>query len=279
MPVIYEYPHYKLAKDPLSLVLFQVRFSRIRRMPELMPQIQDQLRRNGFPNDVSGVVQHLDLQLSPHGAQLGHPIVQQRDEFRSQDGRWSIIIGEEQLVVMTTNYDRYRGFSERLKRVLEIVDEIAELGLTQIKRIGLRYVDVIVPRPRETFRDYLRAGLRGLHADVFVEDEPFVHAQTVGKTKVGTLNIRVWQNRQGQVYPLDVHDTATQPMPHGIQFEPNQLLTLVDSDHAVQGDWPFNMGDLLETADALHQGVNYTWFKHVVTDHALAAWGATHDTE
>ena len=55
----YNYTHYKLHKDPLSLVLCQIRFSKVRRMPEFIPQIHDLLRKEGFPEDVSATVQQV----------------------------------------------------------------------------------------------------------------------------------------------------------------------------------------------------------------------------
>ena len=47
----YNYTHYKLHQDPLSLVLCQVKFSKVRKIPELIPQIYDLLRKEGFPED------------------------------------------------------------------------------------------------------------------------------------------------------------------------------------------------------------------------------------
>jgi len=269
----YDYPHYRLTRDPLSLVLFQIRFSRIRQMPALMPSIQDRLRHEGYPIDASGEINQVSIEMSPLAGAQNKVTSQRRDEFRSKDHHWSVVIGEDQVALLTTAYERYQSFAERLQSVLAIVDETAELHLSQVTRLGMRYIDAIVPRAGESWRPYLQPGLCGLRSDVFVDDEQFIHAQTVGRTQHGTLNLRVWQNNQGIVYPPDIF-AGTEPMPHSVELLKEQVITLVDTDHATQGEWDYDLASILETADALHQGINYCWFKHAITEHALEAWGA-----
>jgi uncharacterized protein (TIGR04255 family) len=273
----YEYPRYKLHRDPLSLVLCQLRFSAIRKMPELVPDIQDRLRRKGFPNDASSEVQSLVISQGPQGTEA-EPRTVRRDEFRSKDQRWSLVIASDMLALVTTAYDRYHGFNERLRLVLEEVDAVAELSLTQVHRLGIRYVDVIDPGDGETYRDYLREPFHGVQSDVYVDGHQAVQSQTVGRTRMGTLTVRVWQNNQGQVVPPDIMQGAS-PMPPGVEVQPNRLITLVDTDHATQGAWDYDLDSVLETADALHQGINRAWFNDIITPHALKAWGAENATE
>ena len=130
----YTYNHYKLHDDPLSLVLCQIRFSKVRRMPEFIPQIHDLLRKEGFPEDVSATVQQVVI--TP--GNQPEIIVRKQDEFRSKDNRWSLNISEDMLVLVTTAYDRFEGFANRLKRGLEIVDQVAEIH--HGRSIGLGYV-------------------------------------------------------------------------------------------------------------------------------------------
>lgn len=268
----YDYPRLKLTRDPLSLVLCQVRFSAIRKMPDFIPDIQDRLRRKGFPNDASGNGQNLVITQGPDGMQTEAKAVR-RDEFRTKDERWAISIGPDALSLVTTAYDRYRGFHEKLLLCLQEVDAVAELSLCQVNRVGIRYIDVIDPEEGETFRDYLKKPLHGLQSDVYLDDGQVIQSQTIGRTKMGTMSVRIWQNNQGQVIPPDI--LLGKPMPLSISVGPGKLITLVDTDHFVQGAWDFDHPSVLETADELHQGINRAWFNDVITPHARTAWGAT----
>jgi uncharacterized protein (TIGR04255 family) len=272
-PQRYDYPHVKLTHDPLSLVLCQVSFSAIRKMPTFIPEIQDRLRRKGFPNDASGTGQNLVLTQSPEGVKT-EALPMRRDEFRSKDERWAVVIAADGLALLTTAYDRYSGFHEHLLLALQEVDAVAELRLGQINRLGIRYIDVIEPAPGETHRDYLQATLHGLQSDVFIGDGPVIQSQTFGRTLLGTLAVRVWQNNTAQVIPPDI--LLGKPMPMNFSVPAGKLITLIDTDHAIQGAWDYDLPKVLATMDALHEGINRAWFRDIITPHALTTWGADH---
>jgi len=255
----------KLHNDPLSLVLCQIRFSRVRKMAEYIPAIQDRLRRNGFPSDLSGILQQ--MLLTAAGPQT---IQTKQDEFRSADNTWSIVVGEDTLVLITSNYDRFAGFADKLRLAIETVDAAAELRHGQITRIGLRYIDVIQPQDGETHRDYLKANLHGPQSAVFTQG-PLVHLEAAGRTDLGTMILRITQNDQGILVPPDI---ALKPLRYKQVTKPGQLLTLIDSDHFVEGEWPFDLKAIIETVDQLHRGINTAFFRDVVTKHATTIWKA-----
>lgn len=263
------YPRYKLHEDPLALVLCQVRFSRIRKMPEFLPEIQDRLRKVGFPEDASAPIQR--IQLEPGKPPVFSSI--RHEEFRSKDEAWGVAITEDMLVLATTQYDRYRGFAERLEAALTIVDEVAGLQQGSITRVGLRYIDVIVPKPGESWRHYLQPSLHGPASPVFEGGEPLLGMEFHGQTHNGRLTIRITQNDQGQLVPPG---TLVKPMAFRQKDLGTQLLTLIDSDHYVEGQWDFSMVELLDTVDELHMGINTVFFDNLVSEHALNAWGAEH---
>lgn len=263
----YTYNHYKLHDDPLSLVLCQIRFSKVRRMPEFIPQIHDLLRKEGFPEDVSATVQQVVI--TP--GNQPEIIVRKQDEFRSKDNRWSLNISEDMLVLVTTAYDRFEGFANRLKRGLEIVDQVAEIHHGSINRIGLRYVDVIAPRQGETFRNYLQDSLHGPRSSVFTDPKQWLHLESVGRTDIGTMIVRITQNDQGIVLPPDI---MHKPMSHKMKIDPGNVITLVDTDHFVEGSWDYDLESIMNTTNDLHEAINAAWFSDLVTQEALEIWGA-----
>ncbi len=269
--MIYDYTHYKLHKDPLAVVLAQVRFSRVRKMGEFIPTIQNRLRRAGYPEDASGVFKQISLRVEP--GQPGQPQIteQKRDEFRSKDNRWSLTVAEDMIAVVTTAYDRFADFLAHLEEALQIVDEIAEIHHGQVHRVGLRYVDVIDPEPGETFRDYLQGSLHGPRSSVFTGPDQLMHLESIGRTDAGHFILRITQNDQGVLVPPDIY---LRPMVHKQQVARGKLLTLVDSDHFAEGTWDYDLPSILETLDTLHAGINKAWLEDIISPHALEAWGA-----
>lgn len=263
----YSYNHYKLHNDPLSLVLCQIRFSKVRRMPEFIPQIHGLLMKEGFPEDVSSTVQQVVI--TP-GNQPQITEIKQ-DEFRSKDNQWALTISEDMLALVTTGYDRFEGFAGRLRKSLEIVDQVAEIHHGMVNRIGLRYVDVINPSPDETFRTYLQPSLHGPQSSVFTGPNNWMHLEFVGRTDIGTMIVRITQNDQGSVLPPDI---MHKPMSHKMKIEPGKLITLVDTDHFVEGSWDYDLESILNTTNELHEAINAAWFNDLVTPEALAIWGA-----
>lgn len=263
----YTYNHYKLHNDPLSLVICQIRFSKVRRMPEFIPKIHDLLRKEGLSEDVSSTVQQIVI--TP--GNQPEIIERKQDEFRSKDNQWSLTISEDMLALVTTAYDRFEGFANRLKRCLGVIDQVAEIHHGLISRIGLRYVDVIEPRSNETFRNYLQPSLHGPQSPVFTDPNQWLHLESVGRTEIGTMIVRITQNDQGMVLPPDV---IHKPMSHKMKIDAGKVITLVDTDHFVEGSWDYDLDSIINTTDELHQAINAAWFNNLVTEEALKIWGA-----
>lgn len=264
---MYEYRHVKLQNSPLSLVLCQIKFSKVRRMPEFIPQIQDALRKEGFPVDASYKMQHVKME--PNKAP--EIIEVSQDEFRSKDNQRSIIVSEDMLVLMTTAYDDFDTFSKWLRQSLEIIDDAAQIRHGVITRIGLRYVNIIDPENGKTFRNYLKDGFHGVtKSSVFIDDNPWLQFESGGKTNEGMMIVRTIQNSQGLVFPPDI--LINNPMNCKIKITHSNPITLVDIDHFSEGNFDYDLNSIMKTADDLHHGINSNWFNDIVTNEALAIW-------
>ena len=240
-------------------------------MPDYMGAISDLLRKEGYPEDISGLVKQVVLRPNMAQPQI---IEDKRDEFRSKDNQWSVNIGDSMVALVTSAYDRFAGFSKRLKRAIEIVDQVAEIRHGQVHRIGLRYVDVIDPREGETVRQYLQPSLHGPTtptSNVITGPERMMALESVGRTAMGIMTVRISQNDQGLVVPPDV---MHRPMNHKVTAEAKRVITLFDTDHYTEGAWDFDLTKIMSTVDSLHGGINAAWFQDFITDHALKAWEA-----
>jgi uncharacterized protein (TIGR04255 family) len=258
-----------LSKQPLVLVLCQVRFSPIRRMADYIPAIQEEFRRHGFPIERAGKVQQLTI--SQAGVQA---VEQQRWEYRTKDETWSVLVLQDGLVLQTTTYQRFEGFAEQLQRALATIltkTEHDKLGL--IERVGLRYIDLVQPRVGEDFRHYLRPGLHGVADAVFQPGSHRLQVESAGSTLVGdttgTMVVRVVQNDKGFDLPPDLVGGAPK---HASRAKPSELVTLVDMDHYVEGNFDPNTDWVVERAYQMHDHLIETFHEHVVTNAAIEVW-------
>ena len=257
-------PPLKMKRSPLVLVLCQIGISSIRDMANYIPKVQDRLRRQRFPVDVSSEVVELTLQNEDSAKESRRA----HWEFRTLEEDWSIIVSESAVVVQTTAYAGFEKFLEILSLAMTSVDAV--VGDLIVERIGLRYVDVIQPQLDESWKDYVKSGYHGEENDLVRSDNSVFFMQTVADTRPGQrLIVRLTQNRDGLLLPPDLvpHHPALQS-----QAEQGELVTLLDLDHYREARQPFEISGVVDVAWELHDGLDIM-FRDLVTTHALEVWG------
>ena len=255
-------PPLKLSKSPLVLVLCQVRITSVLDISSYIPKIQDSLRKNRFPVDVSGEV--VEFAFQSHG-----PAQQQKQahwEFRTLEEDWSIIVGKSAIVVQTSAYSNFDKFLEILSIALNAVNTIVEDLV--VERVGLRYIDAIRPKEGESWKDYVNSGYHGLENEIINAENSVLFMQTVANTGSNQhMIVRLAQNRDGQLLP---HDLSLHPKLQAT-VKSGELITLLDIDHYREYRQSMVVADVLETGWGLHSGLD-CMFREVVTDFALEAW-------
>lgn len=258
-----------LSKQPLVLVLCQVRFSIVREMARYIPAIQEEFRRNGYPLENAGRIQH--LLMTPAGPQMAE---QERWEYRTKDESRSVLVVQDSVTLQATSYTRFEEFAEQLRFVLDTVltkTESNTLGV--IQRIGLRYVDLIRPDAGRTYRSFLKPGFHGLADEVFENGTHRLYVQSVGETMVGgtpgAMIVRVGQSDDGTDLPPDLAFGAPN---HEVRAQKGELVTFVDMDHSVAGNFTTDAALVVEKLYQLHDDLIETFHKHVVTQEAIESW-------
>lgn len=258
-----------LSKQPLVLVLCQVRISPVRKMGDYIPGIQEAFRRHAFPIERAGKIQQLTI--TPAGVSS---VEQERWEYRTKDEQWSITVLQDNVVLQTTAYERFEGFAEKLEVAVKTVLEQTEqdkLGLVQ--RVGLRYIDLIQPRDGESYRDYLRPGFHGASDAPFSEGSHRLYVESVGRTTVGdttgTMVLRVAQNDQGFDLPPDLMGGAPK---YTMRARSDELVTLVDMDHYIEGKFDPSPEWVTAQAYVMHDHLIETFHEHVVSAKAIEVW-------
>ncbi len=253
-----------LSNSPLVLVLCQVRISTVLNISSYIPGIQDILRKNGFPIFVGGEIVEFSVQ-----AQSDDPVQQRKQahwEFRTSKEDWSIIVGKSAIVVQTTAYSNFENFLENLSVALDAVG--TTVGDLLVERVGLRYVDAILPSEGKSWRDYVAGGFHGHENEIVTGENSVLFMQSVVETGLNQrMIVRLAQNRDGALLPPDLSLTPRLRA----EVKEKELITLLDIDHYREYRKPLSVDDVTETSWELHDALD-TIFREIVTDDALEEW-------
>ncbi len=259
------HPPLKLHKSPLVMVLAQVRISYVAKMGDYIEDVQERLRRRGFPRFEEGRAHEILLRPGLQPEISEHP----RWEFQNKERSAGIIVMQNAVVLHTNGYDTFDQFAKSLRLALDVVGDAAKPAL--VERIGLRYVDLIRPAPGESWTAYLNQGLHGLSPQAVGMTEALQRHETVGSTRVGQLIVRCLQSIDGSFLPADLAPSTLDYS--NIAVPTGELVTLLDLDHFSQTTRDFDVDQVMAAMWDLHESLDVS-FRDAVTEHALKHWEA-----
>jgi uncharacterized protein (TIGR04255 family) len=228
---------------------------------KFVPEIQEQLRHQGFPKFLQGQIQEILLQ--PNAVPKASAL--DRYEFQNKDGTTGIILTSSWLAVQTNSYRRFEDFEKIVETALVVVDGVVDLTL--VERIGLRYVDLIRLGEKETWADYLQSGLLGIEPKSIGITEWTTNFQAIGATELGKLIIRCSQLQHW--LPPDLFPTTLR---YSVNLRPGETVSLLDFDHFTEESTDFSGTSVLATIGELHDQIDRA-FRNAVTRQALEKWG------
>jgi len=265
-----------LSKQPLALVLIQLRYSPILNLKEYIPVIQDRLRKIGFPLVYSKNMKKLVIsstELKPEDMQQW--------KFETPDKRSSVIVDQDQALLQTTDYHSFEEFLQQYFAVLNPFLKITEHGVHGTAlRIGLRYVDqVTLQSDTDTIDSYLRPPICGMVSPFFKNKyKQYTHIE-VGETELrngrkGTLSIRVLRNAEGLDLPSDLYQEAPVRLR---TIDVKDDFALIDMDHGCEQPFPQNqvgipVQQLEELYFGLHDTIIEVFHESVVTLEGVEKW-------
>ena len=258
---------FRLSNAPLVLVLTQVITSAVLKIGDFIPDIQEQLRKRGYPICRRDQTQQFEFSPSVNPQIIETSTTQWT--FLSKDSREAIVVNQNSIVFQTTKYDKFDNFGEHLKVILSDISEITKVALYE--QLGLRYVNLIRKNPGESFEKYLVRGLHGLSSEELRFDDILGrNYQMTGKTKMGVLHIKLRQTKEGIFLTPDLdpgHLNFPNKPPTG------EDVSILDFDHiylTIPQD--FVVDEIHNKVCKLHQHIEYAFIK-AVTQEALSEWG------
>lgn len=262
----------KMKSAPVYFTIAQVRFNPILSLETYAPQIQDRLRKEGFPDFQKALLATINLNMnlaptSEGGSPPQLPMAQTaRFMFGSMERTSGFILDQGALSFQTTEYDVFETFLETFLKGLQAVNEAVSLSYTD--RIGLRYLDAVFPKSGESVRDYLSASILGLTEKI---DDTIVHSfsETLVKRENVNVRSRVIIQDGDMGFPPDL-----QPMTLKVGDRFTHLRghhAIIDTDGWSEAREPFSGDRVREQLGLIHAGIEKT-FRASITENALKTW-------
>jgi uncharacterized protein (TIGR04255 family) len=256
----------KMSLAPVFYTLAQVQFNPIAQMSDYVARLQEHLRRNDFPDFRAENQFELTIRRLDESQPDVQPQQHMRWSFTNTQRTEGYLLLSNALVFHTTAYDTFTDFLKKTITGLNLVHEIVELAY--VERIGLRYLDAVVPMSDETLQQYLNPSLLGLSANLEgLLDHSF--NETVTIVKDGTLVARAVITDAGLAVSPDLFPLQLELQSRFAAI--NGRHTVLDTDYFVARRSSFNIADVENQLLAAHDIIT-TAFKVSVTDYARERW-------
>ncbi len=255
-----------LKTPPVYLTLAQVRFNPILKLTDFLPSIQESFRQAGYPDFDRQQTISIQITLQDGQAPTPTPVQVEKYMLGNAEKTHTFFLDSQSLTIQTTNYPQSETFLECFLKGLTIVDEAVKLAYTE--RIGLRYLDRVMPKNGETIDQYLVEPVRGLKSRLGGQS---LHSFTEALNQIGDIKLlsRVAIQTGAIAFPPDIQ--------HGNLKIPERFIAyigesaILDNDGFVESRENFSITTVGQHLTAI-QKVTSAAFKTTVTPYALSVW-------
>jgi uncharacterized protein (TIGR04255 family) len=259
----------KMSNAPVYFTIAQVRFNTLLALDSYAPTIQENMRKDGFPDFQKGIVATFNLNLGaptespPAQVPVGQMV---RYVFSDMEKTTAFVLDQGSLSFQTTEYDVFETFSARFLQGLGILHTAVNLSYSD--RIGFRYLDAVFPKEGESLSDYLDVSVLGLVGKL---EGSLVHSfsETLTKTKMANVLARVIVQSGPIGFPPDLQPMSSQLAERFRALD--GLHGIIDTDGSNDKREAFSLGKVKSKLIAIHDEMDAA-FKAMVTPRALQIW-------
>lgn len=256
-----------LKNAPVYFTVAQVRFNPVLKLKDYLADIQEGLRRLGYPDFRPETL--LTLQFGPQGAAgpVQH-VTAERFVFGNAAKTHCFVLATDALSLLSTRYGTFEDFSKAFLDGLLVVHKT--VGLDFIERVGLRYLDRVVAKPGEQLSAYLTEEVRGLASKLAVAS-----ASSYAETRAELNGVQLVARTVIQSGPLGF-PADMEPMGLTVEarfLEHDGLHAILDSDGFVQRREAFSAANVMAHLKSIHDVIDKA-FRATATKHAFEVWGA-----
>jgi uncharacterized protein (TIGR04255 family) len=256
----------KMKNAPVYYALAQVRFNALAALETYVPAIQDSLRKVGYPDFQT--IQMTSLMMA--GSMAPKTTVLTRYLFLNSRKTSGFVLDQSWLSYQTTHYDTFDPFLAGFLEGLQVVHR--EAVLSYFERVGIRFLDAVLPVAGETVSQYLQPYVLGL--STLFPDRKLVHSISETRTAfekttlVGRAVIHT-QKEGGAAFPEDLQPTPLRLIDKFSNISGEYAI--MDTDSWIDDRQDFDVGNLEKTLNSLHTNMRRS-FDLMVTPHALKVW-------
>lgn len=254
-----------LKNPPVYLTLAQVRFNPILKLADFLPSIQESFRQAGYPDFERQQIISIQVTLND-GQQQPNLVPQDKFQFGNVDKTHLFILDGQSLTLQSTNYGHFEAFSECFLTGLAIVNVVVKLAY--IDRIGLRYLDRVMPMADESVDLYLADQVHGLTSRL--GGKP-VHSFTEALNEVGSIKLlsRVVIQDGPLSFPPDLQPGNMNVADRFVSYVGRSAI--LDNDGFMETREAFDADKVASHLDFIHKVIGAA-FKATATAHAFSTW-------
>lgn len=256
-----------LKNPPVFFTLVQARFNALLKIGDYVPAIQEALRKAGFPDFTSRQV--MTLQLGNQGDPAANgPVIGNLTQyvFGNSEKTHMFLLNPDALTLQSTHYGRFEAFSAQFLKGLTLVHEIMQLDFTD--RVGLRYLDRIMPLPGDALGLYLVPEVRGITTPM---NGQVMHSfsETFGRVEDVQMRSRVLIQTGPLAFPPDLPSDGMQVEDRFVSYSGHHAT--LDNDGFIEKRTPFSAQQVGEQVHSIHRVISAA-FKATITDYARQVW-------
>ncbi len=262
----------RMSNAPVYYVLAQIKFTPVKAMKKYVDDIQDALRLQGYPLFESRESTQLKFEFNSPSEPAQPAFETSQQWYISNLDRTSgFVLGSDFLTFQTTDYDTHQPFIKELMKGMAVVMDYAKPAV--MTRLGLRYLDAVLPGKGETIEQYLCDGLHGIDLELVpIQSVSEIVFQTnVGPVISNGFIVTRLHKMHGQLgFPPDM-------VPIGVdmleRFRTENVLWhgIIDTDHYVEGNVPPAIDLVEEQFTSLHSVIKGT-FNKMISQYAIEKW-------
>jgi len=260
----------KLTNAPLYFALSEVRFNTVLGLKQnYLPGIQEQLRKAGYPDFEPS--HEITFQIKPSAESEAKPRVDSagvnRYVFRDIGRSAGFSLSASSIAFFTSAYDVFETFRGAMMQGLQIVH--GAMGLSFVERIGIRYLNAVIPRNEERLQDYLIPEVLGLTVKLGGTIE-HAYSETKRRLEIGGGVVARTMVRNGRVgLPPEMGNVALTLNERFTTFE--GMHGMLDTDAFLERRESFDLEVIDAHVRRLHDE-NEEVFRTIATEHALKVW-------
>lgn len=251
----------QMGNAPLAYVLVQAIFHPILDMQSYIPKIQAELAER-YPRYSASTVLGLN-----EAAQLQH---QQNWDFVSLDKKTGVRLSTNQIVIHATHYTCYEDFAHEIQWALSAVTKHVSHAI--LDRLGMRYVDFILPAKEENPDAFVVEGIRVTPK----VDMPGTLSLGVAFMEYqladGGIQIRYVRGKGQPMLPAELAPLALEPSKiMQANVSPEKETGILDFDRFLLADQPLDVETTMAVLKRMNADLSLA-FKTISTPYALEEW-------